>query len=191
MACSSIAAPLIRKLVPNVRLCAVLREPAERAFSAYRMFRGKGFETRPFSEIVDGAPAEMTARQVLGGKDYVQLGLYAQLLVPFLRLFDPSQLLVLDYDDFCDDPQATMDAITDHVGLERRPIDVTRRHNTAAMNGGDHLTPDEGEMRVLRDLYAPEVDRLRGMFPGKFERWSGDRAVSPCTAAATGAARPA
>lgn len=86
------SAQLIYNLIPEVKIIAILRDPAERAFSSYQMHVIEGLENRDFARIID--------------KDikYVKRGFYCAQLRPFFNRFDRHQIKIFLYDDLCKDP---------------------------------------------------------------------------------------
>lgn len=99
---------------PDVKLIAVLREPVERAFSAYRMTVREHDETRTFPDAIESLlePAELErARAGPAPEDsYVVAGEYGRMLETYLQHFDRDRLHI----------ELTSD-------LEREPVEVTRR----------------------------------------------------------------
>jgi hypothetical protein len=161
MAVPELTARTMCKVVPSLRIIAILRDPAERAVSAYRMCRGQGIEPRAFAEVVAEAPHCATVLGNHGVREYVRLGLYSQLLAPFLRYFDPGRRLFLRYDDLRRDPERFMDAITGFLGLPRFAYDTARRYNTAEDNGGGAIAIPDAEVARLRAFYAPDIRRTQ------------------------------
>ncbi len=86
------SAQLIYNLIPEVKIIAILRDPAERAFSSYQMYVMAGLENQDFARIID--------------KDikYVKRGFYYAQLRPFFNRFDRHQIKICLYDDLCKDP---------------------------------------------------------------------------------------
>jgi hypothetical protein len=111
-----------------MRLIAVLRDPVERAYSAYQMELRWGRETGSFEEALAREAAELPAlleQMRLDpehtphglGCSYVTRGLYADQLERWLQHFDRAQLLILTSDELAADPGATMAAVTAFLGI--------------------------------------------------------------------------
>lgn len=127
------SASLIKKIVPDVKIIAALREPVSRAISAYKMCVGNGIENRPFKDVVKASESQKTILK--GGhsvKEYFRNGLYAQLLEPYFTLFNPSQLLILDYDELKQHPERYMTKVSDFIGTEYYPVNLDEKFNTAS-----------------------------------------------------------
>jgi hypothetical protein len=163
MAVPEITARMMCKIVPGMRIIAILREPADRAVSAYRMCRGNGVEHRPFAQIVAEAPSCATVLNNHGVREYVRLGLYSQLLAPFFRFFGPERRLFLRYDDLIRDPEGFMGKIDAFLGLPKFSYDTGRRHNTAEDNDARDIVVEPEHVARLRAFYAPDVARTQEM----------------------------
>jgi hypothetical protein len=171
LADSGRASELMKKLVPDVKIIAVLREPTERAVSAYKMCYGNGIESKPFHEIVAHASSQTKIRAAHNVKEYVRNGLYAQLLEPFFALFDASQLQILDYGDLDADANAFLQRILDFLDLAPHDFDVRKRHNTASAHVGESLGIEPEDMRALRKVFYPEMLALQAKGYMDVSRW--------------------
>ncbi len=105
------AAERIRRYAPEMRLIAILRHPADRAFSSYMHMRRDGREPLPtFEEALDAEDGRIEA-----GWDYiwhyVRLGFYYEQLRRYYDLFPAGQLAVFLFDEFKSDPAGTVRAV--------------------------------------------------------------------------------
>jgi len=166
-----IAARAIKKIVPNVKLIAVLREPVQRAISAYKMYCGNGFEDRSFSEIVDGARNQLTINGAQGGKDYIRNGLYSQLLEPFTKLFPPSQLLILKYDDLESKGTEFMASVCKYLELSPLEFDLNVKLNTSHDAYKDSVLIDDEDVQRLRACYLDEILKLQNQVNIDISDW--------------------
>ena len=166
-----IAARAIKKIVPNVKLIAVLRDPAKRAVSAYKMYRGNGMEPRPFREIVDAAADQLTINGAQGGKDYIRNGLYAQLLGPFLKLFPASQLLILKYDDLVDRGEEFLKKVCHYLEIGPFEFDLNVRLNTSEQICKEKVLIEEEDLQRLRVCYRDEILRLQNLVDIDLSNW--------------------
>jgi hypothetical protein len=103
---SSVDAPgRIQKYIPDVRLIAVLRQPADRAFSSYMHFARNGFEPLPFEDAL-AAEDERIAAGWSPLFAHRGRGFYAAQLKRYFAHFDREQIRVYLYDDLERDPAA-------------------------------------------------------------------------------------
>lgn len=112
----STAIETIRSHCPDVRCIAVLREPVDRAYSAWLYQVGKGYETESFEHALD-----LEADRIAAGWHhmwhYEAMGHYASQLTTFIDALGLDRLLVLDHRALQDDPTTTIGRCFAHLGL--------------------------------------------------------------------------
>jgi hypothetical protein len=89
----------MKKIIPDVKIIAIIRNPLHRAFSAYQMYSQRGIENRSFEDAIAAGlrNEEATVNQ---GRRYLTLGLYAAQLTPFTQIFPKEQIFIGDYDEY-------------------------------------------------------------------------------------------
>lgn len=156
----------MRELVPSVRLVAILRNPAERAHSAWRYLRRLGHETLSFDEAL-AAEQRRIAEGWAWCWHYAQHGFYGRNLAPFLETFPADRILVLAYADLARRPQALLDEVTEFVGVAPlRGERLDERVNEVALTRELPRAP-VGAGLAKRALPAP-VLRAAGAAIGRF-----------------------
>jgi hypothetical protein len=102
------AAGRIKEYAPNMKLIAILRNPAERAFSHYRQMVRDGRE--PIADFELALEEEAARLQEGWWPDfhYVQIGLYHDQLERYFDLFERDQIKVYLYEDMNTDPLGTV-----------------------------------------------------------------------------------
>ena len=174
------AAARIKSVVPDARLIAILRDPAERAYSAFLHL------VRDGAEPIKDFPAALAAEeQRVGDVDdpiwlYREGSQYADQLERYYEHFRPEQLRVYLYEEFAADPvRVTQDALefvgvggdfVPDVSLRFNPGGVPRSERLHRVVGGDGrlrqammrwLPPALGRdvlVRVInRNLVKPEL----------------------------------
>ncbi|MEM1164695.1 MAG: sulfotransferase [Planctomycetota bacterium] len=163
-------------LFPEAKLIAVLRHPMDRAWSHYRHSVRLGFESEPFERALDLEGARLGAapvRTLPGRRDelwplrdwsYASRGRYSEQLERWRRHVDPSQMLVLYFDDLVSDPAGPIDRICSFLGLEPSPAVTLRRLNA----GPERAEPPASARRRFAALVEQEVvalERLLGVVP--------------------------
>ena len=130
---SGCAPGAIRQLIPNAKLIAVLRDPAERAYSDYCNLRRIGLEPlADFAAALD-AEEERIAQGWWAKYHYRGRGYYARQLRRYLELFPREQMLILLYDDMVADCQAFLKRICSFLGVdENHAFDTSERENVTA-----------------------------------------------------------
>jgi hypothetical protein len=136
---SSYEAPeRIAKHFPQVKLIAILRNPAERAYSAYWHGRRVGAidPSVTFAQSIQ-------SYQENHGKPYGDLvspGFYSSHLTRYLNFFPKEQLLVLDFDKLLSSPETELSKSLAFLGLDVDAIDKS----------GNLIFPKRNVARVSR-----------------------------------------
>lgn len=164
------AAERIATDMPRVQLVAMLRDPVERAFSAWKHESARGFETEPFEQAL-----LMEADRIRGESDrmtsdptyqsfayrhhaYAARGDYVALLKRYYDRFPPEQIHVLYSEDFFADPEAEFHRLAGFLGISDAPEVEFDRHNAR----GSGPMPD-GARRILTDRFAGQVAALEAL----------------------------
>ena len=155
------SAQLMKKIVPEVKIIAILREPVGRAISAYKMCVGENIEQRSFAEIAANAQNEREILPSHGVKEYIRNGLYAQLLAPYYKYFSAEQILLLDYEQLKQAPRTFMYAIFHFLQVKPIENDFEKKLNTAADHLSTALTVDNADIEKLKDFYREENLKLK------------------------------
>ena len=122
----------IKEFLPNVKLIAVLRDPAERAHSHF-MFNKKNFvEDSPTLEI---AIKEKENRVIEGDRyryNYLEKGLYFKQLSTYLQLFKKDQIKILLFDDLENDPVKLLQEIFTFLEVDETfEPDISIKYNVS------------------------------------------------------------
>jgi Sulfotransferase family len=117
--------------VPNMRVIAVLRHPAERAFSQYLMMVRLGLETLSFEDGLE-AEDDRLGRGWAPVWAYRGRGFYASQLQRYFDTFAPEQISIYLYTDFVERPLALLSDVFAFVGVDEEfAPDVSERHNVS------------------------------------------------------------
>jgi hypothetical protein len=120
----------IRYYLPNVKLIAILRQPADRAFSHYLMNVRLGLELLPdFSEALRAEP-ERKRQNWNPNRFYRERGYYYRQLAPYYAAFSAEQIRVFLYDDLQTAPLTLMQSLFRFLEVDDQFIpDLTQKHN--------------------------------------------------------------
>lgn len=186
-------------LIPDVRLIYLVRDPIERIRSMYVHMVYRGYETRPFDQVM----------AVLEANHYLDLSLYFYQLRQYLAHFSDDQILVLGSEDLRDDRQLTLkqafrflgvtDTFTSDAFLDYRNRSAQKRRPTRVGSAVQHFPYiEEGlwhfpagvqnlwqrlttvpirKPEVNKDLQARLVERL-GPDVEALRRWTGQSFAS-------------
>jgi hypothetical protein len=176
---SPAACPRIAATVPDVRLVAVLRDPVERAYSDYLMYRRDGDERcEHFGDALDRQDERYARADPTGY--YLRTGFYAAQLRPFFDRFPRDRLHVLLHDDLRAHHREALSGVFRFLGVDPsftpgdlEPVNVSgvpvTRTAAAALAARRRLrsvrplVPEALKLRanrvVERSLHRPELDR--------------------------------
>jgi len=145
------AARRIREVIPQVKLVASLRNPADRAFSGFLMRTRRG-------EAVGDARAELTAES-----SHVKEGFYYPRLKRYYDAFDREQIKIYLFDEFKKSPDDLVRDLFAFLDVDTGFVpDTTVRHNPANV---------PKSARLNRILYQPGVIRsVKAVLPARLEK---------------------
>jgi hypothetical protein len=145
------AARRIHESIPDVKLVASLRNPADRAFSGFLMRTRRG-------EAVGNAHAELTS-----DSSHVKEGFYYERMKRYFDAFDSAQIKVYLFDEFKESPADVLRDLFAFVDVDTGFVpDTTVRHNPANVPRSAFLN---------RILYQPRVIRgVKAVLPASLEK---------------------
>lgn len=163
---SPYAARRIFELIPNVKLISILRDPVERAFSAYtyQVMRG----TEPAKTFTEAINSELSGERDgwLYGWRYLYSGLYADHLRRYFDYFPREQIKILKFETLKSNPFGIYSEICNFLDIEPEKIDVIKKKNATVHHPNFAL-------RSLRASFTSDnfIKRnLRGLFPKKIRK---------------------
>jgi len=149
-----LAAQRIAADLPDVRLLLLLRDPVERAYSAYTHERARGYETETFERALDleqerlAGEADRVAADARASSDhlqhhgYVTRGRYIEQVERLESLVGRERLCVVDSQDFFTDPAPTFLRVLAFLGLPDYPGTVFEQHNARPRSSLDPAVND-------------------------------------------------
>lgn len=157
----------IARDLPGARLIVVLRDPVERAYSAYTHEKARGWESESFPRAL-----ELEQERIAGEHDrllrdpsyasltfqhnaYVTRGQYVEQLERLSRQVGRGRLLVVDSHDFFADPEATWPQVERFLDLPHAGGMVFERNNARP-----RTAMDEDVRRRLSEHFLPWDERL-------------------------------
>ncbi len=153
--------------LPGVRLVAILRDPVDRAFSAYKHEYARGFEQEPFEKALE-LEDERLAGEVNRMRDdisyesrshrhhsYRHRGHYAEQLERVWAYFPRSQVHVMYSEAYFDQPAQEYSRLLEFLGL--RPFEPAGFGRFNARPGAP-MPPRTRQM--LEEYYIPHNERL-------------------------------
>jgi hypothetical protein len=147
----------VRALIPDARLIAILRDPAERAWAAWLFRRRLGLERRhdPFDALTPTS-------------QYVCAGQYGTALRRWLALFPREQLRVSLIEDLAKDATSLMGEVFTFIGVDPLPVDEELRANAAPRD----VDPMPAELRRrLVNHYREDTSFVEGLLDRDLSDW--------------------
>ncbi|MCB2200240.1 sulfotransferase domain-containing protein [bacterium] len=158
----------LKEYCPDAKLVAILRNPAERAYSAYQHEVRKKREKRSFSEVVEDElrwgeeeHAKVVADPTYWSKrhyfrSHLRRGHYAESMKRWFSVFPREQFLIFSSDQFFSDPETVYNETVAFLGLPPHKLDHFKAHNT----GGYSSKIPADELQRLKEHFAPLNEEL-------------------------------
>jgi hypothetical protein len=168
---------LAREL-PAVKLVVMVRDPVERAFSAYKHEYARGFERESFEKALESEESRL-AGEISRMRDdpryesfahrhhsYKRRGHYAEQLERVFKYFPREQVHVIDSEAYFAEPGQEYRNLLAFLGLRPFGPVTFLRHNARP---GPPMEPKTEQM--LKRYYAPRDERLAALL-GRPLRWA-------------------
>lgn len=128
----------IRRRIPHARLICMLRNPAERAFSAYSLMRSRALEPAPSFEAALADEPSRIAKRWHHIWHYRQMGFYHPQLKRFFDTFPSQQIRVYLFEEFRADPLRVARDIFEFLGVDPTFVPL---HAPISVPGGVPRSP--------------------------------------------------
>ncbi len=116
----------------DIKILVVLRNPADRAYSHYLMTRRKGLEPNDFAEAIQAEPFRKKDVKTQKIYAYIERGMYGRQLEAFLRVFDRSNFLFLEFErDFIRNRSEMIKKVQAFLGVPYHELDMNVHSNEA------------------------------------------------------------
>ena len=163
-----LAAERIVHDLPTIKIVAMVRDPVERAWSAYKHELARGFEwERSFAHAVDLEDARLEgeiermvadpAYQSFNHRHhaYRRRGEYARLLQPFIQGLGRDRVHIIESERFFAEPAQVYAGLTEFLEVEPVVPERFDRFNARPGSDGDSET-----FQRLRERFAPHDEAL-------------------------------
>jgi hypothetical protein len=163
------------RAIPQARLIALLRNPADRAYSDYQHVVSRGKEPLTFEEAIELAITAMEAENSrppgkpsgTKGEDgpnerrrYLSRSIYVDQLLRWSKFFGEDQLLVLKSEDLFADTPGTLELILNFLGLPEWKPESWRESPKRRNEGSYKRRMDPATRRRLERFFEPHNRRL-------------------------------
>ncbi|EAW37328.1 sulfotransferase domain-containing protein [Lyngbya sp. PCC 8106] len=167
---------LIKKDLGNIKMIAILRNPVDRAYSAWKMYHS--FSENPHDHLRNIADKrtfpEAIEEEQKGIKfeypyDYINRGKYAEQLENYYKHFAKESLLILNFNQLKDDLDNLLNSVCDFLSLERFSSEKLQELKETKYNYGKYnFAKSESDLQVIQQLkddfipYNEELYNLLG-----------------------------
>jgi hypothetical protein len=129
----------LAQAAPDAKLLAILRDPVERAHSAYLMESAAGVRQPPFREVVDEVLSGRLPDSDWRMRIYLAWGRYDEHLAAVARVFGPEQVRIFPIDWLDSSPGESLSDLGAWLGLPPERLDPPRRENVATEARSERL----------------------------------------------------
>jgi len=158
----------IRKLLPDVKLIAIFRNPVDRAYSQFKMSWREGVEDLESFEEATSREEERLRPELdrmsadpwysswnYGCWSYLSRSRYAEQVERWLGLFPRDQFLFLKAEDLFGEPERTLDTVCEFMGLS-----PYRPERPPELNTAQYETMPADTRAMLSEYFRPHNERL-------------------------------
>ena len=148
----------IRHYVPEAKLIAILRNPAERAYSHFSQMVRDGREPLDdFSQAL-GAEEERVRDNWAFGWHYKRMGFYHAQLERYFDVFGREQIKVYLYEDLKTDPVGVLREIFRFLGVDDAFVpDMSLKHNVSGIPKSQALHAFIRQSHPIKSVFKPFV----------------------------------
>lgn len=171
-----IAANRIAKVLPKVKLIALLRNPVDRAYSHYNHMVRVGRESLPFEDAIEHEAERLNGEEekIIANLrystfnhlhySYLARGRYVEQLEKWFKFFPREQMLILASEEIYTSPTTAYRKATEFLGLS----DWTPNDFKAYKQGAYEEMPASTRKHLI-DYYCPYNQRLYDYLNRKFD----------------------
>ncbi len=154
----------VRKLMPDVRLIFLMRNPIERAWSRVVMRvvieAGRSMESMSDDELT----AELIREDVRSNSDYLTI------IRSWLRFFPGEQLWIGFMDDIVNRPEALLREVLAHINVSA-DLDLSDFPLSQRFFAGPGTSIGPNQLSFLRGMYAAQIEELYEAFGERVSAW--------------------
>ena len=171
---NSLAAERILKILPNVKLIAILRNPIDRAYSNYHVGIKYGNEALSFEEAINWEIKNLEQKNLRGKENwmnkfnhprsYVIKGLYSEQLDIWFKLFQKEQILVISTEEMAINPNKTVNEIFQFLNMPKYDLQHPQKKKFESY---PKMKPET--RKLLAEFYNPYNEKLFKMISKRFD----------------------
>jgi hypothetical protein len=156
---------------PSIRLIVLLRNPIDRAFSAWNMLNGKKGGYASFDDMVLGELAKISRAGIgypgKGMPDYLQAGIYFEQLTRYFAYFPREQILIMRNRELKREPRKALRTVELHLGLRKHVWQAEEYKPPKLQTPPPPMHPDTHAL--LAEFYRPYNEQLYQLLDVDYE----------------------
>ncbi len=159
----------IKAYYPGIKLIILLRNPADRAFSHWNMYRERKQESLGFLEAIAEEPNRTRAVHPLQVRrtSYLDRGFYAEQIERVFRLFPREQVRVIKFEEFRNRTEEVVHGVFAFLDVE--PLATVKNREQNRIPYERRMTAEE--RRYLYDAYKDDIARLENLLGWDCSDW--------------------
>ncbi len=162
--------------LPKAKLIVLLREPASRAFSHYKMEVNRGREGLDFDKAFFAEDARLEHLEKLvyhkpeeyrfanSRLTYKRHGLYYEQLQRWFSYFPKEQFLIIDSEEFFNETEKSFRKVEKFIGLD---TDNTVTFDIS--NKGNYTVNHSQDLSSIKEFYKPHNEKLFSLIGKRFD----------------------
>lgn len=165
------------KFNPHLKIIIMLREPAHRAFSAWKMYHFKthdnitharNYDPRSFDEAIDQEMREIENTSYYSNfRSYVKRGIYHEQVRNYLQYFSKDQIYFLETRDFKENKNERLNDISRFLGIKEHNLPMVISNQSKIDRSEDY----QDTIRRLKHFYKNHNRKLYDLL-GQDYGWS-------------------
>ena len=120
------AAKRIQITLPDTKIIAILRDPAQRAISQYFHACRRGYENLTLEQAIEAEHERLASGSMFSHQkhSYISRSKYVAQLEAYEALFPAKRILIIKSEEMFADPERAWKGIQEFLGLEYRPLTI-------------------------------------------------------------------
>jgi hypothetical protein len=113
---SEVAIPRVKEISPNAKYIFLLRDPFERAVSAFEYARARGWEGCVDFKSAFDMERNFQAYAEMANLTYIEHSLYAKQLSKIIQFVNVENILLLNFDELAESPDVVVSKVLEFIG---------------------------------------------------------------------------
>jgi hypothetical protein len=161
----------IKQKLGNIKMIILLRNPVERAYSAWQMFHSYANLNNPkLQERADNRSFTEAIYQELNEPDkitkypynYLKRGIYWEQINNYLQYFSRDEILILDFAEFSQDLSKTLNRVCQFLNIDKFSQEMVEEYKNQKYASANYIIQDEDEkvLNLMKEYFQPFNQKL-------------------------------